>query len=57
MRYVHEPAPGISAGRNRALDEAGDADLLSFIDDDEVPRPGWLSALIDTWLPTRPAAA
>ena len=56
VHYVHEPVPGISAGRNRALAEAGDADLLVFIDDDEVPRAGWLSALIDTWLPTRPAA-
>ena len=35
--------PGISAARNRALDEAADADLLVFIDDDELPSPtaGW----------------
>ena len=56
LQYVHEPVPGIAAGRNRALDEAGNADLLVFIDDDEIPRPGWLAALVDTWMLTRPAA-
>jgi glycosyltransferase involved in cell wall biosynthesis len=48
VRYVHEPRPGIAAARNRGLDEAADADLLVFIDDDERPEPGWLSALIAT---------
>ena len=47
FRYVHEPVPGIAAGRNRALDEAEDADLLVFIDDDERPVEGWLQALLD----------
>lgn len=56
VRYVLEPQPGISAGRNRALDEADGADLLAFIDDDEIPRPRWLASLVDTWLVTRPAA-
>src|SRR6266496_3094435 len=37
LRYVVEPEPGISAGRNRALDETADRDLLVFIDDDEQP--------------------
>ena len=46
VRYVVETNPGISAGRNRAIDEAADCDLLVFIDDDETPRSGWLSALI-----------
>lgn len=45
--YVHEPEPGIVAGRNRALDESGHEHLLVFIDDDELPRPGWLAALLD----------
>lgn len=56
VRYVCEPTPGISAGRNRALDEAGDADVLVFIDDDERPRDGWLAALVATWRIDRPAA-
>jgi glycosyltransferase involved in cell wall biosynthesis len=56
IRFVHEPAPGIAAARNRGLDEAGDADLLVFIDDDERPEPGWLRNLVGEWLRTRPAA-
>lgn len=49
VRYVHEPAPGIAHGRNRALDESLDARLLIFIDDDERPCPGWLEALLATY--------
>ena len=49
VRYVHEPRPGISAARNRALAEAADADLLVFIDDDELPADGWLAALTGAW--------
>ena len=47
--YVHEPEPGIVAGRNRALSEARGSDALVFIDDDEIPSPGWLKALVSTW--------
>lgn len=46
VRYVHEPRPGIAAGRNRAIEESTDADLLVFIDDDERPREGWLRHLV-----------
>lgn len=49
-RYVHEPRPGISAARNRAIDEAGHANALIFIDDDEIPDEGWLQSLVDAWL-------
>ncbi|WP_181800775.1 glycosyltransferase family 2 protein, partial [Microbacterium sp. H6] len=49
VRYVVEPEPGIVAARNRLLDECADRDLLAFIDDDEVPRERWLSALIEVW--------
>jgi glycosyltransferase involved in cell wall biosynthesis len=49
VRYVPEPVPGIAAARNRAITEAGSADALVFIDDDELPGNGWLSALIDAW--------
>jgi hypothetical protein len=49
VRFVHEPEPGIAAGRNRALDESGDADVLVFIDDDERPQPGWLRSLVAAW--------
>lgn len=50
--YTSEPRPGVSAVRNRLLDEAGDADVLVLIDDDETPRPGWLVALVRTHLDT-----
>jgi len=56
VRYVHEPAPGIAAARNRALDECADADLVVFIDDDERPVPAWLRLLVDTYLVDRPEA-
>lgn len=49
VTYVHEPRPGIASARNRALDEAHDAEALVFIDDDETPQDGWLQALVDCW--------
>lgn len=55
-RYVHETTPGISAARNRALDECRTSDLLAFLDDDEIPRTGWLSSLVDVWRHHRAAA-
>ncbi len=56
--YVHEPAPGIAAARNRALDQAtaSGAALLVFVDDDERPVPGWLALLVGTWEATGAAA-
>lgn len=48
-RYVTEDRPGLAAVRNRVLDEAADARLLCFLDDDEVPEPEWLAALTDRW--------
>lgn len=56
IRYATEATPGIAAARNRALVEGRDAHLLVFIDDDEIPRPGWLSSLLETWSHSRPAA-
>lgn len=49
--YVHEPRPGLAAVRNAALDAAtgAGARLLAFVDDDEVPEPGWLAALVGCW--------
>ncbi len=53
--YVHEPEPGIAAGRNRALRWSWGSDAIVFIDDDERPDPGWLEALITTANATRAA--
>ncbi len=57
LRYVIEAHPGISAVRNRALDETDSSRLLAFIDDDEHPHDGWLRHLLRTWAAAgRPAA-
>lgn len=56
LRYAHEPKPGIAAGRNRALDEAADSDIVVFIDDDERPVDNWLAALLEVHGRDRPAA-
>ncbi|PHP53641.1 glycosyltransferase family 2 protein [Actinomyces ruminis] len=58
VRCVIEPVPGISAGRNRALDEvsASGGDLLLFIDDDGTPAPGWLERMLERWRETGAAA-
>ncbi len=48
LHYVVEPEPGIPIARNRAMREASKqgAELLAFIDDDEIPDPQWLSELV-----------
>ena len=56
VRYVVEPAPGVSAVRNRALDETAGRALLVFIDDDEEPEAGWLRGLLSTRRDTGAAA-
>ncbi|GAA3574408.1 hypothetical protein GCM10022197_34270 [Microlunatus spumicola] len=51
VHYVAQPVPGIAAVRNRILDHAADAlgaALVAMIDDDEVPEPRWLAALVET---------
>jgi GT2 family glycosyltransferase len=45
IRIVREAEVGLSAARNRAL-AASDATVTVFLDDDAVPRPGWLAALL-----------
>ena len=63
-RYVVEPRQGIPIARNKVLDNTLDCEFLAFIDDDEVPCPNWLDALLKTqaeteadcvWGPVRPA--
>jgi glycosyltransferase involved in cell wall biosynthesis len=50
LRIVTETTPGIVPARNRALTEAGNCDVLVFIDDDELPHPGLLAAACDAIL-------
>ncbi|MFC1660015.1 glycosyltransferase [Gemmatimonadota bacterium] len=46
--HVVEPRRGISFARNAAVraTRAREADLMAFIDDDEVPDPDWMDELI-----------
>ena len=48
LLYVAEPRRGIPFARNAAVTSARalHAELLAFVDDDEVPEPGWLNELI-----------
>ncbi|GAA1732191.1 hypothetical protein GCM10009809_29600 [Isoptericola hypogeus] len=55
VRYVHEPEPGIAAARDAALQHSLDADVVVFIDDDELPQDRWLAELLAVWLENRPA--
>ncbi len=45
LDYLHEAAPGVTFVRNRALKATATVDYLAFIDDDELPAPGWIAAL------------
>jgi succinoglycan biosynthesis protein ExoM len=56
IRYAVEAQRGISAARNRAVELSRDCDALVFIDDDEWPVAGWLTALISTLDATGAAA-
>lgn len=56
VEYHVEPQPGIAAVRNRALSVTSDATTVIFIDDDEVPEPGWLEALLTVYRETTPSA-
>ena len=56
FRTVHEPRLGLSHARNRALAEAR-APVIVYLDDDAIPRPGWLPALLAPFVDARAAAA
>ncbi len=46
LHYAVEKRRGIPQARNRALAEGLSDDFVAFLDDDEVPEPGWLAALL-----------
>lgn len=46
LTYVSDSRDGISGARNACLRAAPDAELLAFIDDDELPSAHWLEALL-----------
>jgi hypothetical protein len=43
LRYAHEPQTGVARARNRGVAEARGSYII-FLDDDELPAPGWLAA-------------
>ncbi len=56
LRVIREPVLGLSAARNRGLAEAR-GEVAIFLDDDAVPRPGWLQALLAPFDTPRVACA
>jgi cellulose synthase/poly-beta-1,6-N-acetylglucosamine synthase-like glycosyltransferase len=48
-RYVVEPTEGLSVARNRGARESA-GDVVAYLDDDAVPEPDWLSALLPEFL-------
>lgn len=54
VRYVHEPRTGVAQARNRGVDEARGAHVI-FLDDDELPAPGWLAAFAEAAAQGAPA--
>ena len=55
-RYVVETAVGAVHARNRGIKEAAGR-VLAMLDDDVVPRPGWLAAVCEPVLSGEAAAA
>lgn len=46
LRYLHEPAQGLTFARNRVLDEVQGGHIL-FTDDDVLVEPTWLVAFVE----------
>lgn len=47
LRVVTESEQGIVPARNRAVEETLCSDFLIFLDDDELPEPGFVAAAVD----------
>lgn len=56
---IHEPRPGLSHARNRALEWAAEsgAEALAYVDDDAVVDPDWYEALARRWDEAPPEVA
>ena len=48
IRTLQVPDPGLSTARNRGWQTASGA-IIAFLDDDSIPEPGWLQALLDAY--------
>lgn len=47
VRLIHEPRQGIVHARNRAIEETFDSEYMVVMDDDELPRPGFIETAVD----------
>jgi len=47
LRVVTETAQGIAHARNRAIEECLGSEIMVFLDDDELPMPGFLETAYD----------
>ncbi|MHC4389684.1 MAG: glycosyltransferase family 2 protein [Planctomycetota bacterium] len=45
LAYIHTPVPNVARARNAAVN-LGPAELVAFVDDDEVVTEGWLRELV-----------
>jgi glycosyltransferase involved in cell wall biosynthesis len=54
LRAAQEPELGLSAARNRGLAEAS-SPVVAYLDDEAMPRPGWLAALLAPYASPRVA--
>ena len=48
VRYVFEAHQGVNYARNRGIREASGG-LIAFTDDDVIPEPSWVQALVDAF--------
>ncbi|MBV9757003.1 MAG: glycosyltransferase family 2 protein [Alphaproteobacteria bacterium] len=48
LRWIHEPRAGAAHARNVGMWQAR-APLIAFTEDDAVPSPGWLAALLEAF--------
>jgi cellulose synthase/poly-beta-1,6-N-acetylglucosamine synthase-like glycosyltransferase len=54
VEVVHEPVPGLSAARNRALAACPEDGVVAYLDDDAEVDPGWLEAMTAAWAAAGP---
>ncbi len=48
VRYLYEPVPGLSRARNAALEKIS-SPFVAYLDDDAIPSPQWLAAMLDAF--------
>lgn len=56
LSVVEEPTPGATRARNAGA-RAARGDVIAFVDDDALPAPGWLAALLEPFADPRVGAA